>query len=449
MRRNIDMLQGSLADKILLFALPLAATGILQQLFNAADVAVVGRFAGKEAMAAVGSNASLVSLLVNLFVGVSLGANVIISQCLGQGDNERVSRAVHTSIIVALIGGVVFAAVGETFVGSILRLLSVPDDVFGLSKLYLRIYLLGLPVIFLYDFESSIYRSLGDTRTPLVVLTVSGVVNVCLNLVFVVGLGMTVNGVALATVIANALSAAALFVLLCKTEQAVRIVPRALKVHSRELGQILKVGLPAGVQGAVFSLSNICVQSAINSLGTTIVAASSAAFYIEVLAYYVVNSFGQACTTFTGQNFGAGNMDRCKRVLRYCVLLGMAFTLCSCAAILAFGRGLLTLFTTDAEVIEIGYVRLIYIFCTYPFTLFNEMLSGHLRGFGMSALPAAISVLGICVFRVFWVFAIFPLRPSFGMILIVYPISLSLTAATLWLIYFAYARRRMYQAGLQ
>ena len=443
MRRNIDMLQGSLADKILLFALPLAATGILQQLFNAADVAVVGRFAGKEAMAAVGSNASLVSLLVNLFVGVSLGANVIISQCLGQGDNERVSRAVHTSIIVALIGGVVFAAVGETFVGSILRLLSVPDDVFGLSKLYLRIYLLGLPVIFLYDFESSIYRSLGDTRTPLVVLTVSGVVNVCLNLVFVVGLGMTVNGVALATVIANALSAAALFVLLCKTEQAVRIVPRALKVHSRELGQILKVGLPAGVQGAVFSLSNICVQSAINSLGTTIVAASSAAFYIEVLAYYVVNSFGQACTTFTGQNFGAKKYLRCKKILKYSLILDAVFTLSICGLILLFGRLLLNVFTTDPEVIETGYIRLIYIFSSYLFSLIGDIFSGYMRGFGMSLFPALAALFSICGVRIFWVYAIFPHYQTFPMLLIVYPISLFVQAFVMFILYLS-MRKNMY-----
>lgn len=439
------MLQGPLVGNILLFTLPLAATGILQQLFNAADVAVVGRFAGKEAMAAVGSNVSLVSLLVNLFVGISLGANVVISQALGQGDTERVSRAVHTSVIVALVGGVIFAVVGEVFVSTILGLLSVPGDVVDLSRLYLRIYLLGLPVIFLYNFESSIYRSMGDTRTPLVVLMVSGVVNVCLNLVFVIGLGMTVDGVALATVISNALSAVVLFALLCKGDQVVRISLSRLRVHVQELTGILRIGLPAGVQGSVFSLSNICVQSAINSLGTTIIAASSAALYVEIIVYYLINGFGQACTTFTGQNYGAGNMDRCKRVLRYCVLLGLAITIASCAAILLVGKGLLGLFTTDAGVVEAGYVRLVYIFCAYPFTLFNEMLSGHLRGFGLSALPAAVSVLGICLFRVFWVFEVFPRNPSFAMILVVYPISLSLTAATLWLIYFFRARRRMYQ----
>ena len=437
----MDMLQGSLADKIILFALPLAATGILQQLFNAADIAVVGNFASsdpavnKAAMAAVGSNAPLIGLFVNLFVGIALGSNVAIAQAIGQRNAQKVTQTVHTSVLVALIGGAAFLVLGQLFTIPILHMMSVPDDVLHLSELYLRIYICGFPVIFLYNFESSIFRSVGDTRTPLVVLTISGVLNVLLNLLFVIGFHMSVAGVALATVISNAASAAVLFVLLLRTNQPVRLHVKKLRIHAGPLRHILKIGVPAGVQGMIFSLSNIIIQSAINSLGTTIMAASSAAFNIEIVAYYLINAFGQACTTFTGQNYGAGEMERCKKVLKRCVGLAFLFAGVLCTVILLFGKGLLHLFTADPEVIEAGYLRLVYIFGSYVFSLLVEVMSGYLRGFGYSIFPALATVIGVCGVRITWIYTVFPLRPTFASIMIIYPISMCVTAVILWAIY--------------
>lgn len=433
---EMDMLHGSLADKILLFALPLAATGILQQLFNAADVAVVGRFVGTEAMAAVGSNAPLVGLVVNFFVGISLGANVVISQAMGAGDHEEVTRGVHTSILIAVFGGLMFGVLGELAIRPLLDLLAVPTDVYEMAGLYLRIYLLGLPVVFLYDFEASIFRAEGDTRTPFVVLTASGVLNVALNLFFVLAMGLDVAGVALATVGSNAFSAVVLFVLLRRSSKAIHVELTKLRMDVPALVAILRVGVPAGMQGLAFSLANICIQYAINSLGSTVMAASSAAFNIEVVAYYVINAFGQACTTFTGQNFGARQPKRCRKVLWQCVGLSLGLTAAACAVILVFGHQILQLFTTDAEVVDVGYTRLVYIFSAYLFSLLVEVMSGHLRGFGLSALPAAIALVGVCGVRIAWVYLAFPRYPSFITILMAYPISMCVTALVLWAIYF-------------
>lgn len=439
------MLHGSIADKLLWFALPLAATGILQQLFNAADIAVVGRFVGKEAMAAVGSNAPLIGLIVNLFVGIALGTNVVISHSLGQNDSGKVSDAVHTSVIVALAGGILFAIVGEAVIDPVLKCLSVPDDVFELSALYLRIYMCGLPVIFLYNFEASIFRSKGDTNTPLIVLTVSGAVNVVLNLVFVLGFKMSVDGVALATVISNAVSAGILFVILLKSDGDIRIDPGKLRVNKKILMRILRIGIPAGIQGMIFSLANIIIQSAINSLGTTVISASAAAFNVEIVAYYVVNAFGQACTTFTGQNYGAGNTDRCKKVLKWSIVLALLFTAASCGIILLFGKQILHLFTAEDDIVDTGYIRLVYIFSSYLFSLLVEVMSGYLRGFGMSMLPALSTVIGVCGVRILWIYNVFPHFNTFPSIMVVYPISMFVTASVLWSI-FAFKRKSMYKA---
>ncbi len=444
MARSKDLVHGPLAKQILLFALPLAATAILQQLFNAADVAIVGRFAGKDAMAAVGSNAPLIGLMVNLFVGLSLGANVVIAQGLGRRDDREVSQAVHTSVLVALLGGVGFALLGQVFMRPILSLLSVPAEIIDMSALYLRIYICGFPVIFLYNFESSIFRSQGDTNTPLIVLTVSGVLNVLLNLFFVVVLKLTVAGVALATVIANAVSAGILLRLLCRSRQGIRVDLKKLRLHRPALSRILRIGVPAGVQGMIFSLANICIQSAINSLGTVVMAGSAAAFNLEVFAFYVLNSFGQTCTTFAGQNYGAGRLDRCRKILRYCVGLDVAFTALVCGVILLFSHSLLHLFTTDEAVIASGYTRLCYIFSAYIFSILLEVMSGYLRGFGRSVLPAAASLLGVCGVRILWIYTVFPRYRTFASIMVIYPISLCITAVTLWIIY-AVTRKKLYR----
>lgn len=313
-KRSMDMLHGSIWNKLILYALPVAATGILEQLFNASDVAIVGNFTGEMrtvAVAAVGANSPIVGLLLNLFIGIALGANVVIAHAVGQGDEKTIHHAVHTAVIMAVAGGALVAVIGELGVGSLLRMLNVPEDVFPQALLYIRIYLLGLPVILLYNFEAAIFRSVGETRMPLEALAISGVLNVCLNLFFVVVPHMTVNGVAIATVLSNAVSSLILLVKLLRTDQAIRIRLDELRFHKDVFVKILRIGLPAGIQSAVFAVANIVIQSAINSLGTVVIAASSAAFNLEIFAYDVLNAFSQACTTFTGQNFGAGQIKRC------------------------------------------------------------------------------------------------------------------------------------------
>ena len=430
---QLHMLHGSIWNKLPRFALPVAATAILEQLFNASDVAVVGNFAGDAAektaaVAAVGANTAIIGLIVNLFVGIALGANVVIANAIGRDDKDAVHRAVHTSILVALLGGAAIAVIGELIAGTLLHSLNVPDDVYPLALLYLRIYLLGMPVILLYNFEAAIFRSIGDTKVPLIALACSGVLNVILNLFFVAVLGMTVNGVAIATVISNALSSLILFIRLIRTDKYIKLEPRSLRIDGQSMKLILKIGLPAGIQSAVFSLSNIVIQSAINSLGKVVMAASSAALNIELLAYYVLNSFSQACTTFVGQNYGARQIDRCRKTLLLSILEDFIASAIAIGIVLLSGRFLLSIFNSDPEVIEIGYTRLIYLFSAYVFSMLYEVLSGYMRGFGISLIPAILTTIGVCGIRIFWINFVFPQNPTFTTIMTVYPISLSSTA---------------------
>ena len=430
---QLDMLHGSIWNKLPRFALPVAATAILEQLFNASDVAVVGNFAGDAAektaaVAAVGANTAIIGLIVNLFVGIALGANVVIANAIGRDDKDAVHRAVHTSILVALLGGAAIAVIGELIAGTLLHSLNVPDDVYPLALLYLRIYLLGMPVILLYNFEAAIFRSIGDTKVPLIALACSGVLYVILNLFFVAVLGMTVNGVAIATVISNALSSLILFIRLIRTDKYIKLEPRSLRIDGQSMKLILKIGLPAGIQSAVFSLSNIVIQSAINSLGKVVMAASSAALNIELLAYYVLNSFSQACTTFVGQNYGARQIDRCRKTLLLSILEDFIASAIAIGIVLLSGRFLLSIFNSDPEVIEIGYTRLIYLFSAYVFSMLYEVLSGYMRGFGISLIPAILTTIGVCGIRIFWINFVFPQNPTFTTIMKIYPISLSSTA---------------------
>lgn len=340
-KRRVDILHGSIWRGLLQFAMPVAATAILAQLFNASDIAVVGNFTGDGrtvAVAAVGANSPVIGLLVNLFVGISLGVTVVIANAIGKKDGEAVQKAVHTAIVVSVLGGVLVGAAGELAAAPLLKTLHVPQEVFPSALLYLRIYLLGMPVILLYNFEAAIFRSVGETKIPLTALALSGVLNVILNLFFVAVLHMTVDGVAIATVASNAISSAILYRSLRLTTREIHLEPRRLRIDLGSLKQILRIGLPAGIQSSVFSLSNIVIQSAINSLGTVVMAASSAAFNIEVISYNLLNAFSQACTTFVGQNFGAGDLDRCKKTLRRSLVEGLAVLAAAIALILFFGK---------------------------------------------------------------------------------------------------------------
>ena len=448
-RKRLDMLNGSIWNKLPLFAFPVAATAILEQLFNASDIAVVGNFtgAGKTiAVAAVGANSSIISLLVNLFVGIALGANVVIANAIGRRDKETVTKAVHTSIIVALLAGIGVSIAGELAAKPLLASLQVPDDVFQEALLYLRIYLLGMPVILLYNFEAAIFRSTGDTKTPLVVLTISGILNVLLNLFFVAVLHMTVNGVAIATVVSNALSSVLLFYRLVKTKEMVHVELKELRIDRKILGQIMKIGLPAGIQSAVFAVANIVIQSAINSLGTIVMAASSAAYNIEIFVYDILNSFSQACTTFVGQNFGAGKIRRCRKVLILCIVEDAIATACAIILILLAGKNLISIFNNDPQVISVGYTRLIMVFSAYTFSMLYENMSGYMRGFGFSMIPAIVTTLGICGVRIFWIMEVFPSHKTFVGILTAYPVSLSVTALLIFIVLVVYRPSKRFQA---
>ena len=441
-RQEIDMLHGPLPGKILRFALPLAVTGILQQLFNAADVAVVGRFCDNNAMAAVGSNGAIVGLMVNLFVGVSLGSNVVIAQYTGQGKTEQVSKTVHSSILIALVCGLFLTVLGEIFAPLILQGMSVPPEVLPLSVLYLRIYMAGMPVILLYNFLSAIFRSQGDTRTPLICLNISGVVNVGLNILFVVGFGRSVDGVAIATVASNALSSLLLFVTLLRSDGAVKLEWRRFRPDWRIIGRVFRIGVPAGVQGMVFSIANIVVQSAINSLGATVMAASSAAFNVEIFAFFIITAFGQACTTFTGQNFGAGQIGRCRQTLRSCVLMGLAGTVLVSGLILLLADPILSIFNKDPDVIAVGRIRLFVILLGEPLSLIMETFSGALRGFGKSTPPAVLTLVGVVGVRLTWIFLYFPAHPTFGAIIACFPLSWAVTAAAIAVYYFRFRSKQ-------
>lgn len=435
-KSKMDMLNGSIWNKVIQYALPVAATGILEQLFNASDLAIVGNFTGDAktvAVAAVGANSPIIGLLLNFFIGIALGANVVIANAIGKRDEKTIHKAVHTSVITAVVCGFLVMILGELFIGSLLKSLNVPDDVFPYALLYIRIYLLGMPVILLYNFEAAIFRSIGETKMPLKALAVSGVLNVALNLFFVVVLKMTVNGVAIATVIANAVSSVFLFVKLVKSDQVIRVNRHELRFDGAVFKSIIKIGLPAGVQSAVFSIANIVIQSAINSLGTIVIAASSAAFNIEIFAYYVLNSFSQACTTFTGQNYGAGQLKRCKKVLILCIIEDFIATATAIIIVLLTGKMLLSIFNNDPQVIAIGYTRLMIVFSAYTFSMLYENLSGYLRGFGISLVPAILTIIGVCGVRIFWIFGVFPSHRSFTTIMMAYPVSLATTAVLIFI----------------
>ncbi len=435
-KQKLDMLNGSIWNKLPVFALPIAATGILEQLFNASDIAIVGNFAQTDktaAVAAVGANSPIIGLILNLFIGIALGANVVIANAIGRDDKQTVQKAVHTSMVVSVIGGVLVAIIGELIAEPLLTVLNVPDDVLELALLYLRIYFLGMPVILLYNFEAAIFRSIGETKMPLIALTLSGILNVLLNLFFVIVLKMSVNGVATATVLANVVSAGILYIKLVKSDKYIKVEFKKLRIDGKVFAKIMQIGLPAGIQSAVFAVANIVIQGAINSLGTVVIAASSAAFNIEIIAYNVMNSFSQACTTFVGQNFGANKIDRCKKTLFLCLIEDAIASGTAILIVLITGKFLLSIFNNNPEVIEIGYTRLVIIFIAYIFSMLYEVMSGYLRGFGFSLVPAILTTVGVCVLRIIWINTVFPANRTFVTIMTAYPVSLATTAVLIFI----------------
>ena len=435
------MTQGTLWNKILIFALPLAASSILQQLFNSVDTAVVGRFASSQALAAVGSNSSLISLMINLFIGISLGSNVVIARYIGEKSEQNIQSAIHTAIVVALLSGFFVMILGQFIARPVLLLMGTPEDVIELAVLYLRIYLIGMPFIMLYDFGSSILRSTGDSRRPLYSLIAAGVINTLLNLVLVIGFQLGVAGVAIATVISNVVSSGIVIYILLHEAEPIRLDVHKLKIEPRELKKILVIGIPAGLQGMMFSIANVCIQSTINSFGSAAIAGSAAALNYEFFSYFMVSAFAQAAVTFTSQNYGAGEYERCRRIFRITMLLSLV----SCgllSGVFVLGRDFfLRLYTTDEAVLVFANQRILIATTLELLTSIYEISAGAMRGLGHSLLPAVITFLGSCVLRLIWIATACRMVHEFWMLLIIYPISWVVTGIAMTIAYYCIRRK--------
>ncbi len=439
---EIDMLNGPLFGKIVRYALPLMAAGILQLMFNAADMVVVGRYAGSNALGAVGATSSLINLLINVFMGLSVGANVAIAHYYGAGRHKELSRALHTAITLSLVCGAALLLIGQVVSSPMLKLMGTPDDILPLSVSYMKIYFLGMPVMLLYNFGAAILRAVGDTRRPLYYLFTAGVINIVLNLIFVIGFNMSVKGVAWATILSQAVSAVLIIKCLIKNSDPCRLDLKKLCLDKAMVGRIARVGLPAGFQGAVFSISNVLIQSSVNSFGSVAVAGNTAQCNLEGFVYNSMNSFHQTSLSFTGQNTGAKNMGRVQRVFW---MNGLCVTFTGLAMGLAgwfFGDKLLSIYTSDQAVIEYGLRRMAIIFPTYFLCGLMEVAVGSLRGMGFSIMPMAVSLLGACGFRILWIMTAFAANHTPEMLYYSYPLSWLITALVHMICLFTVARKK-------
>lgn len=426
--KKINMLEGSLWDKMIVFALPLAFTGMLQQLYNAADVAVLGRFVSDVAVAAVGNNVPVIGLIISFCMGLALGVNVVVARALGMKNDRKANEAVRTSFLTAIVFGVVALIIGQLLAGPAMQWLDVPAEVRDDALMYLRVYLLGMPFIAVYNFLAAVFRSQGDTQTPLWALLAASLFNIAGNLLAVLVFNWGIAGVALATVLANLLSSVILFVRLTHLEGPLRLVPSQLfQIDSSALRSIVRIGWPAGIQGAVFSISNLVIQSAINSLGPEAMAGSVAAFTIEINVYCFINAFALAATTFVSQNYGARNLERCRRVMWTAMGLNMLATILMTTLVLIFGRNLLGIFTHNPEVIALGMIRIFWVVLPQPISVVMDTLSGCMRGYGYSMPPAMVTLIVICSVRLIWVYTAFPLSPTYETLMMVYPLSWIIT----------------------
>lgn len=444
---QIDMLHGPLFKKILIFALPLAASSILQQLFNSVDVAVVGRFASSQALAAVGSNSSVISLMINLFVGISVGANAVIANYIGQQEKDKIKNAVHTVLVVALISGIFLLFLGLMIARPILEAMSTPEDIIDLAVLYLRIYFLGMPFFMVYNFGSAILRSIGDTKRPLYCLIIAGVVNAGLKLLLVIVFHMSVAGVAIATVISNVVSAGIILRILTHEKEPIRIYFRKLSIKKEILKRVLKIGVPAGVQSMVFSLANVFIQAEVNSFGSDAVAGSAAALNFEYFTYFLISAFSQATVTFTSQNYGAMRLDRCKKIFQINLFTGMLF--CGLLSLtFVLGKDLfIRFYTADEAVVQYAAFRMMHVLLFEFLTGTYEISGAAMRGLGYSMTPAVITILGSCVFRLVWVYTVCQYYTSFEALMNVYPVSWIITGTAALIAYFT-IRKKVYRATM-
>lgn len=445
---EMDMCSGPILSKMLLFAIPLMCSSMLQMLFNAADTIVVGRFAGDNSLAAVGSNASLIGLLTNLFLGLSIGANVLAARYYGAKREKELSETVHTAILLSIFSGIILTVAGCFGARQILIWMQTPKEVLNLASIYLRIYFLGMTATMVYNFGSSILRAVGDTRRPLYFLLGAGVINVILNLIFVIVFQMDVAGVALATVVSQCISAFLVVRCLMHEEGGIRLIPRQLHIYRDKFVGILKIGLPAGVQGIIFSLSNVVIQSSINSFGAVTVAGNSAAANIEAFVYFAMNAFHQATISFTGQNLGAGNYKRINRIVilgEICVtVVGVVFG----NLVVLAGKPLLGIYSSSSRVIEAGMARLKVVSATYALCGMMDVMVGALRGIGYSIMPMLVSLVGVCGLRMIWIATVFqmPEYHTARMVYISYPITWFLTFVV-HILCFIWAKRKIEKQG--
>lgn len=440
---EIDMCNGPLLKKMLLFALPLMLSSILQLLFNAADTIVVGRFAGDNSLAAVGSNGAIINLLTNLFIGLSVGANVVTARFYGARQKEELKETIHTAMLISIISGIILTIAGVIGARQILIWMKAPKEVLDLAVIYLRIYFIGMTATMVYNFGSAILRAVGDTRRPLYFLLLAGVVNVALNLLFVIGFEMDVAGVALATVISQCISAALIVICLIKEKGDIHLSLKALHINRRIFGMIIKIGLPAGIQGTIFSLSNVVIQSSINSFGNIVVAANSAASNIEGFVYMGMNAIYQTTLSFTSQNMGAGRIDRINKILIRGQICVIAVGVIMGWAVVLFSHPLLGIYSESEVVVTEGAERLLIVCGSYALCGMMDVMVGALRGIGYSIMPMIVSLIGACGLRLVWIATVFNIDKYHvpTTIYMSYPITWSITVSVHLICYIVVKRK--------
>lgn len=446
-RYSLDMTSGPFLKKILIFSVPLMLTGLLQLAYNSADVIVVGRFVGSQALAAVGSTGSLVNLFLNVFLGLSMGSGVMVARHIGEADEKAVHECVHTAMLMSVICGVFIGAVGFFFSSKMLKLMDVPDDVIELATLYLKIYFLGSPGLLAYNFGASIVRATGDTKRPLYILTFSGIVNVVLNLILVIVFHMGVSGVAIATIVSQYLSAILIIIYLAKMPNACRLIFKKLKIHKEEVKSIVRLGIPAGVQNSLFSVSNVIVQSTVNSFGSVAMAGIAAGSNFDSYVYTCTNAVAQTTMNFTSQNMGAKKYENISKVYRYCLIITLVVGLSMGWLGRIFGNQIVGLFSDEADVIAIGAERLKMIMPFYFFCSLMDVAACQIRGMGKSFEPMIISLLGSCGVRLFWVYFILPLNHELMFLYWAYPVSWAVTFFAQFALFFI-VKKQMKKKGL-
>jgi len=428
---TMDMCHGPILRKMLIFALPLMASGVLQLLFNAADVIVVGRFAGKESLAAVGATTALIHLMTNLFIGISVGTNVTVARYFGAGQEREMRQTIHTSVMTGAISGVFLTVLGMVLARPILTWMGTPDDVIDLSVVYLRTYFAGMTATMLYNFTATVLLAVGDTLRPLIILFSAGVVNVTLNLVFVIRLHWGVFGVGLATAISQWVSATAVIACLLTEKSAIRLSLSELRIHKDKLMKMLQIGLPAGLQSSLFSIANVVIQSSVNSFGSLVVAGNTAAQNLEGFMFVSMSAFNQASVSFVGQNIGAGRYERINRIVCTAELCVITVASVLSTLLLVLGPSLLGLYTTDPAVVQAGMNRLQIMTTAFVFAGAMDVMVGSLRGLGYSVMPMIVSLVGVCALRLVWIFTVFQQEAfhTIEMLYITYPISWAITVA--------------------